>query len=134
MSAHWRLAVRGAVLTLVLALGAGAAFGYYLDFVWAGAFLYGVGVGVVSFASIALTVSLVTVRPTAVRVMFGAASYVGRLVFAAVAIMVPAYIELLPALPMVVGFAGVYAIENVVLLLLAPKSVGRNRAERRAEA
>ncbi|HSL00843.1 MAG TPA: hypothetical protein VK869_10935 [Rubrobacteraceae bacterium] len=137
MSAHWRLAVRGAILTLALALLAGTATGYYLDLVWAGAFLYGVGVGIVSFASIALTVSLLTVRPTALKVLLGAASYVGRLLFAALAILVPAYMELLPALPMVVGFAGVYVIENVVLLLLAPRSVGvgRNKgAERRAEA
>jgi hypothetical protein len=130
------LAVRGAVLTLALALVAGAAFGYYLDFMWAGAFLYGVGVGVVSFASIALTVSLMTVRPTGLKILLGAASYVGRLAFAAVAIVVPAYMELWPVLPTVLGFAGVYAIENVVLLLLAPKSVGvgSSGAERRAEA
>lgn len=136
MSSHWRLAVRGSVLTLALALLACAAFGYYLDLGWAGAFLYGVAVGVVSFASIALTVSLLTVRPTGLKILLGAASYVGRLLFAAGAILVPAYMELLPALPMVAGFAGVYAIENVVLLLLAPRSVGvgHKGAERRAEA
>ncbi len=136
MSAHWSLAVRGTVLTLVLALLAGVAFGYYLGGVHAGAFLYGVGVGVLSFASIALTVSLLTVRPTASRVLLGAASYVGRLVFAAAAIGVPAFLDLWPALPMLGGFAGVYVIENVVLLLLASNAVGveGKRVERRAEA
>ncbi len=136
MSAHWSLAVRGTVLTLVLALLAGVAFGYYLGGVHAGAFLYGVGVGAVSFASIALTVSLLTVRPTASRVLLGAASYVGRLVFAAVAIGVPAFLNLWPVLPMLGGFAGVYVIENVVLLLLASNAVGvgDKTVERRAEA
>ncbi len=136
MSAHWSLAVRGTVLTLVLALLAGVAFGYYLGGVHAGAFLYGVGVGAVSFASIALTVSLLTVRPTASRVLLGAASYVGRLVFAAAAIGVPAFLDLWPVLPMLGGFAGVYVIENVVLLLLASNAVGvgDKTVERRAEA
>jgi hypothetical protein len=136
VSTHWSLAVRGTVLTLVLALLAGVAFGYYLGGVHAGAFLYGVGVGAVSFASIALTVSLLTVRPTASRVLLGAASYVGRLVFAAVAIGVPAFLNLWPVLPMLGGFAGVYVIENVVLLLLASNAVGvgDKTVERRAEA
>jgi hypothetical protein len=135
VSVHWRMAIRGAVLTLVLAAAVGAAFGLYLGWEWVGAFLYGVGVGVVSFASIALTVSLLTVRPSALRVMLGASSYVGRLLFGAVAVIVPIYAGLWPALPVVAGFVGVYVVENVVLLLLAPKSAGhRNGAERRAEA
>lgn len=132
---HWRVAARGAVLTLALAVAVGLAFGYYLGWDWVLAFLYGVGVGLVCFASIALTVSLLTVRPSGLRAMLGATSYAGRLAFGALAVVVPIYLGVWPALPVVVGVIGVYMVENVVLLLLAPKTLGRQNApERRAEA
>jgi hypothetical protein len=133
---HWSLAVRGTILTLVLALLASLAFAYYLDPADAVAFLYGVGVGVLSFASIAVTVSMFTVRPTGRRVLFGAAFYVGRLLFAAVAVLVPVYLGGWPALPMLGGLAGVYAIENVVVLWLASKNagLGHEGVERRTES
>lgn len=136
MRAHWSLAVRGTILTLVFAILASLVFVYYLDRADAAAFLYGVGVGVLSFASIAVTVSMFTVRPTGRRVMFGAAFYVGRLVFAAVAVLVPVYALGWPAFPILGGLAGVYAIENVVVLLLASKSagVGHEGVERRTES
>lgn len=124
MRAHSSLAVRGTILTLVFALLASLVFVYYLDRADAVALLYGVGVGLLSFASIAVTVSMLTVRPTGGRVLFGGALYVGRLVFAAAAVLVPVYVWAWPALPILGGLAGVYAVENVVVLLLASKSVG----------
>jgi hypothetical protein len=134
--AHWSLAVRGTILTLALALVASLGFAYYLDRADALAFLYGVGIGMLSFASIAVTVSMFTVRPTGRRILFGAAFYVGRLVFAAVAVAVPVYAGGWPALPVLGGLAGVYAIENVVVLLLASRSVGAGHegVERRTES
>lgn len=136
MRAHWSLAARGTILTLVLALLASLVVVYYLDRADAVAFLYGVGVGVLSFASIAVTVSMFTVRPTGRRVMFGAAFYVGRLLFAAVAVLVPVYLGGWPALPILGGLAGVYAIENVVVLWLASKTVRLEHegVERRTES
>lgn len=92
------------------------------------AFLYGIGVGLITFASIALTVGLMTVRPTGARVMWGAVSYAGRLVFAAGAVVVPALMDLWPVLPMLGGFAGVYIVENVALLWAASRGVGRSAA------
>lgn len=136
MRAHWSLAARGTILTLVFALLASLVVVYYLDRADAVAFLYGVGVGVLSFASIAVTVSMFTVRPTGRRVMFGAAFYVGRLLFAAVAVLVPVYLGGWPALPILGGLAGVYAIENVVVLWLASKTVRLEHegVERRTES
>jgi hypothetical protein len=136
MRAHWSLVVRGTALTLVFALLASLVFAYYLDRVDALAFLYGVGIGMVSFASIAVTVSMLTVRPTGRRMLFGAAFYVGRLLFAAVAVLVPVYLGGWPPLPILGGLAGVYAVENVVVLLLASKTVGAGHkgVERRTES
>ena len=136
MRAHWDLAVRGTILTLVFALLASLVFVYYLDRADAAAFLYGVGVGVLSFASIAVTVSMLTVRPTGRRVMFGGAFYVGRLLFAVAAVLVPVYLGGWPALPILGGLAGVYAIENVVVLWLASKTVSAEHTgvERRTES
>ena len=136
MRAHWSLAARGTILTLVLALLASLVVVYYLDRADAVAFLYGVGVGVLSFASIAVTVSMFTVRPTGRRVMFGAAFYVGRLFLAAVAVLVPVYLGGWPALPILGGLGGVYAIENVVVLWLASKTVRLEHegVERRTES
>jgi hypothetical protein len=45
-----------------------------------------------------------------------AASFVARYGFVAVALGVPAYLSLWPVVPMLVGCAGVYLAENVVLL------------------
>ncbi len=77
----------------------------------------------VGFASIALTVSLMTVRPTGFRVLLGFASYAGRLILVVAAVGVPAYLGVWPVVPMLCGLAGVYAVENVLLLKMAPKSV-----------
>ena len=141
MSTHSRLALRGAALALLLALPAGAAVWYYFGRADTLSFVYGVGVGILGFASIALTVSLLTVRPSGVRILLGVASYGGRLAFALVAIGVPVYLGSWPVLPMLCGVVGVYVVENVSLLKMAPRSIPvrapgpsvRGGAERRTE-
>lgn len=123
MSTHARLALKGAAIALALAVPIVAVVWYYSDRAHAVSFVYGVGVGVVGFASIALTVSLMTVRPTGLRVLLGFASYAGRLLLVVAAVGVPAYLRVWPVVPMLCGLAGVYAVENVLLLKMAPKSV-----------
>ena len=141
MSTHSRLALKGAVLALALALPVGAAVWYYFERAHAVSFLYGVGVGVTGFGSIALTVSLLTVRPSGVRILLGVASYGARLVFVVAAVGVAVYLNAWPVVPMLCGLAGVYVVENVLLLIMAPKSARagssarpmRGSVERRTE-
>lgn len=110
------LAKRGAALVVVLALPAAAAMAYYLGAAHALSFLYGVAVGLAAFASIAWAVALILGQNSPSSMAMGAGIYVGRLLFAAVAIVTPILLGLWPVLPMVGGFVGVYVIENVVLL------------------
>jgi hypothetical protein len=142
MSGHWRLAVRGAAAMVVLAVPVAAAILYFYGMAHAGAFLYGVGTGIVSFASTALTVSLMPVSTTVHGVVMWAGSFVARYGFAAAALGVPAFLGLWPAVAMLGGFAGVYLAENAVLLpgvMKATSSTGRGGhqvdegVERRAE-
>jgi hypothetical protein len=138
MSPHWRLALWYAAWVSAGAALVGAVIWFLYGEAYAGAFLYGVSVGVVSFVSTALTVSLLMGYSKAFGVMIGAASFVARYGFVAVALGVPAYLALWPVVAMLVGCAGVYLAENVVLLpgvlmAKAGHSVGE-RVERRAEA
>jgi hypothetical protein len=138
LSPHWALATRGTATTLLLSLPAAGVWAFYRGVLEAGAFLYGVGVGLLVFVAIAVTVSLLTVRPSGVRILVGAGIYLGRLVFATAAIGGVAIWGYLPVVPMVLGFAGVYVVENVVLLWGAWKAGGhavprRPGAERRFE-
>jgi hypothetical protein len=57
----------------------------------------------------------------------GLAVYTGRLVFAAVAVGGAVYYDLWPVLPMLCGFIGVYVLENVFLLMMAPTTMRRSR-------
>ncbi len=116
MSAHWRLALWYAAWVSAGAALVGAVIWFLYGGAYAGAFLYGVSVGIVSFVSIALTVSLLTECPKAFGMMVGAASFGARYGIAAVALGVPAYLNLWPVGFMLGGFAGVYLAENVVLL------------------
>lgn len=140
MSAHWRLALRYAAWVSAGAAVVGAAIWGFSGFAQAGAFAYGVGVGLISFVSTAATVSLLAGASTAAGVAIGAASFAGRLGFAALALGVPAYLGLWPVVAMLVGFAGVYLAENAALVGGIPKSepfVSRaaesEEAERRVE-
>ena len=144
MSAHWRLALRYAAWVSMGAALIGAVVWFLVGVAHAGAVLYGVGVGIVSFVSTALTVSLLTGGSKAAGMMIGTASFAARLGFAAGALGVPAYLDLWPVAAMLAGFVGVYLAENVVLLpgvLLGRAGAGRDvgravreRVERRAEA
>jgi hypothetical protein len=145
MSDHWRLAVRGAALMVVLAVPVAAMIFYFYGMAHAGAFLYGVGTGILSFASTALTASLMPGSSTAHGVMLWGGSFLVRYGFVVVALGVPAYLGLWPVVAMLGGFAGVYLAENAVLLpgvLKATSNPGAKRgdgrpvgegAERRAE-
>ncbi len=142
MSGHWRLALRCAAWMVALAVPAGAAVLYVFGGAHAGSFLYGVGVGIVSFVSTALTVSLLAGRSQIAGVMIGGASFGGRYGFAAGALGVPAYMELWPVVAMLGGFVAVYVAETVVLVPWALRAIngpGAGRpvgegVERRAEA
>jgi hypothetical protein len=123
MSDHWRLAVRGAALTVVLAVPVAAMIFYFYGMAHAGAFLHGVGTGILSFASTALTVSLLPISSTMHGVAVWVSSFVLRYGFVAVALGVPAYLDLWPVVAMLGGFAGVYLVENTVLLPAAIKAL-----------
>jgi hypothetical protein len=144
MSDHWRLAVRGAALMVVLAVPVAAMIFYFYGMVHAGAFVYGVGTGILSFVSTALTVSLMPVSTTAQGVVMWAGSFLVRYGFVAVALGVPAYLGLWPVVAMLGGFAGVYLAESAVLASGAMKMMSNpgikhdghpagEGAERRAE-
>lgn len=130
MSTHWRLAAGGATVTVLISLLAAGVVWYYFGGAHAGAYLYGVGIGVACFTSIAVTAALLGGRLSGDRIVLGLAVYFGRLVFAAVGLGVPMYLGSWPVLPLLCGFAGVYVVENVVLLLGAAKTVGRSPAVR----
>jgi hypothetical protein len=131
MSAHWRLAIRGAALMVALAFPVGVAIFYFYGTAHAGAFSYGVGTGIVSFTSTALTVSLLPASSTMYGVVVWGASFVVRYGFAVGALGIPAYLELWPVVAMLAGFAGVYMAENAVLLpgvmrVMSDRSAGGN--------
>lgn len=138
MSTHWRLAFWYAAWVSAGAALIGVAIWFLYDVAYAGAFLYGAGVGIVSFVSTAITVSLLTKASIMWRLV-GVTSFVARYGFVALALGVPAYLGLWPVVVMLGGFAGAYLAENVVLLprvLMVKRNAGRpvhERVERRVE-
>src|SRR5918912_1812774 len=78
MSAHWRLALQYGAWVSVGAVLVGAVIWFLFGEAYAGSFLYGVSVGVVSFVSTALAVSMLTGCSRAVGVLIGAGSFGGR--------------------------------------------------------
>ncbi len=124
MSTHWRLAIGGAALTVLLSLLAAVVVGIYAGWAEAGALLYGAGVGVASFTSIAVTASLLGGRFTGEKLLLGVAVYFGRLLFVLVAVGVPILLGSWPVLPIICGFAGVYVVENILLLVGAWRARG----------
>lgn len=126
MSSHWRLAIVYAAFVTALSILVCTGVLYLYGGAYAAALLYGVLVGVLSFVSTALTVTLLMGRSTSVGVMIGGASFVARLGFAAVALGIPAYLGLWPVVIMLAGFASVYVAENVLLVpvLLGKRSSG----------
>ncbi len=139
MSAHWHLALRYAAWVSAGAALVGAMVWLLYGEAYAGAFLYGASVGIASFVSTALTVSLLTGRSKASDMITCAASFMGRYGFVAVALGVPAYLGPWPVLPMLLGCVGVYLAENVMLLpgvMRVRSDAGRpvrERVERRAK-
>lgn len=131
MSGHWRLALRCAAWMIGLAAPAGVVVFYVYGGAHAGSFLYGVGVGIVSFVSTALTVTLLAGRSQAAGLMIGGASFGGRYGFAVGALGLPAYVELWPVVAMLGGFVAVYVVETVVLVPWALRAIGGQGARRR---
>lgn len=127
MSGHWRVAGRNALWIVALAVPAVIALLYAYGEAHAVAFCYGVGTGILSFVSMALTVSLLTERSHLLRVV-GAVSFGARYGFVAGALGVPAYLEFWPVVAMLGGFAWVYLAENVVLLPRMMRVIGETRA------
>jgi hypothetical protein len=116
MGDHWRLAFRCAGWIVALMIPVAALLLYLYGLPHAEAFAYGVVIGLVSLLSTALTVSLLWGPSMTVGMMVGALSFVARCGLAAGALGVPAYLGLLPVLPMLGGFAGVYLAETIVLM------------------
>lgn len=129
MSRLGGLAGRGSILVLLIAAPVAVAIAYYLGATEALSFVYGVLVGLVVFASIALAVSLILNQKSPEKMALGVGVYVGRLLFAGAVLAGPVLLDLLPILPMVGGFVGVYVVENVVLLQIARKSRGVSEAQ-----
>jgi hypothetical protein len=128
MSEHWRLSFWYGAWVCAGAALAGAVVWLLYGEAYALAFVYGVGVGVVSFVSTALTVSLLTQRSQVWRLV-GVTSFGARYGFVAVALGVPAYLKLWPIVIMLGGFAVAYLAENVILLprvLIAKSNTGRS--------
>jgi len=111
------------------AVPVGAIVWWSYGAVYAGAFLYGVGMGAVSFVSMAATVSMLTAR-SSMRQALGAALFAGRYGFMAGALGIPAYMDLWPVGAMLIGFAAVYVMENVMLLPRVSRVLGGPRAKR----
>ena len=116
MMGHWRLAFRCAGWIFALMVPVAGLLFYFYGVAHAEAFAYGVGIGLVSLLSTALTVSLLWGPSMSVGMMVGAFSFVARCGLAAGALGIPAYLGLWPVLPMLGGFAGVYLVENILLM------------------
>ncbi|CAN5844170.1 hypothetical protein BH18ACT11_BH18ACT11_08850 [soil metagenome] len=138
MGDHWRLAFRCAGLIVALMTPVAALLLFLYDLAHAEAFAYGVGIGLISLLSTALTVSLLWGPSMTIGMIVGAFSFVARCGLAAGALGVPAYLGLWPVLPMLGGFAGVYLAENIVLMPGAIKishaSIKREAERARREA
>lgn len=100
----------------LLAAIAVVVISYLYDKNSAVAFGYGAGVGLLSFVSTAATVTLLTGRSKVVGVVLGVGTFVARYAFVAIALGLPMYRDLWPALPALGGFAGVYFAETVFLV------------------
>jgi hypothetical protein len=116
MGDHWRLAFRCSGWIVALMVPVAALLFYFYGMAHAAAFAYGVGIGLISLLSTALTVSLLWGPSMTLGMMVGAFSFVARCGFAAGALGIPAYLGLWPVLPMLGGFAGVYLVENILLM------------------
>jgi hypothetical protein len=116
MGDHWRLAFRCSGWIVAIMLPVAALLLNFYGIAHVESFAYGVGIGLISLLSTALTVSLLWGPNMTLGMMVGAFSFVARCGLAAGALGVPAYLGLWPVLPMLGGFAGVYLVENILLM------------------
>ncbi|MGI8860947.1 MAG: hypothetical protein ACR2HO_12485 [Rubrobacteraceae bacterium] len=125
MSGHWGLALRHAAWMLVAAAVIGGVLVPVYGADTAGSLLYGVAMAALSFVSTALTVSLFSGKSAAAGVMIGAGSFMARFAFAAAVLGIPAYLDLWPVVPMLIGFAGTYVAENVAIMVELARGTDR---------
>jgi hypothetical protein len=109
-----------------MSIPVGGAIFYVYNLAHAGSFLYGVGTGLFSLVTMAFTVSMLTGPSRRIRII-GAFSFLMRYGFVVGILGVPAYLELWPVVGMLGGFAGVYLLENVILLPGMMRAVGEAR-------
>ncbi|WP_273843292.1 hypothetical protein [Rubrobacter calidifluminis] len=126
MTDQWRLALGYALRVSVVAVVVGAGLVYVYGVVVAGAFEYGVGVGLVSLISTALTVTLLTTSSWLGRGC-GVGSFFLRYGFDALALGIPAFLGLWPVVAMLSGFTMVYLAE---IVLLVPRAVAGGAVRR----
>jgi hypothetical protein len=126
VSGHWRLVARNTAWIVALTIPVGGTIFYAYNMAHAGSFLYGVGTGLLSLVTMAFSVSLLTGPSKRIR-MIGAFSFIVRYGFVVAILGVPAYLELWPIVGMLGGFAGVYLLENVILLPGMMRAVGEAR-------
>lgn len=126
MTAQWRLALWYALRVSLAAFAVGVVLLIVYGGVVAGAFGYGVCIGLVSLISTALTVTLLTGRSWFARA-FGVGSFFLRYGFDALALGMPAFLGAWPIVAMLAGFAMVYLVETI---LLAPQAVAGGTVRR----
>jgi membrane protein implicated in regulation of membrane protease activity len=114
---------------LAFSIPAGVVTLYFYGANYATALFYGVIAGLISFVSTAFTTSLIIGKTSAIGMAIGGASFAGRLGFAAVALGVPAYLNLWPVVIMLMAFVAVYVAENV---LLVPVLLGKGNPSSQA--
>ncbi|MGI8649455.1 MAG: hypothetical protein ACR2KW_03620 [Rubrobacter sp.] len=117
MSQPILMAVRGAAVMVAVSLPVAVVVAYYLG--WAGvvSFVYGVFVGLLTFASIGVTVALILGKTSQLKFLIGAGVYVGRILLAAAAVLVPVFAGWFPVLPMLGGLVLVYVVESIIVLV-----------------
>jgi hypothetical protein len=116
MSDHWQVALRNVAWILAAAVVISGVLLLVFGAGHAWSFFYGAGAAILIFVSTAITISLFAGRSMAAGLLIGVGSFLVKLAFAAVVLGIPAYLGLWPVVPMLVAFAGVYAVENVAAM------------------
>lgn len=126
MSQPILMAVRGAAVMVAVSLPVAVVVAYYLG--WAGvvSFVYGVFVGLLTFASIGVTVALILGKTSQLKFLIGAGVYVGRILLAAAAVLVPVFAGWFPVLPMLGGLVLVYVVESIIVLVEAQRFMSQS--------
>lgn len=120
------MAVKGAAVMVLISIPVAGVIAYYLGGAGVVSFGYGALVGLLTFASIGVAVSLMLGKTTPLKALLGAGIYVGRILFAVTAVSVAISSGWFPVLPMLGGLVMVYVVESVVLLVEAQRFMSRS--------